>query len=626
MLNGKLSLVDKNNNAAVLSAAGFFSPTAQSFWTEDSVFFSQLPSGTPASANDNPDGSIVEKGGAAQQLRQVNLQSAASRNVKTLSGGAMVDFTTGSSGLPATTVSWARGENNVVATAPNGAEDFIGSYDNSGTTTLLGATGARHSMHGDVLHSRPVALNYGSGGVIVYYGTNDGYFRAVDGSKTGGTAGRELWSFIPPELYPVLTRQRDGTPTLQLPETNSSGSTLAPPAGTAPKSYGMDGPIGVYARYSTASVVSSAFIYATMRRGGRSIYAFDVSTPSAPTYKWQITGGSTAGFAKLAQSWSMPKAVVTSSTVNQAPILIMGGGYDAAEDLNSSNNIGNSIFIINGDTGELIKELATDFSVPSDVTIVDTTGDGEPNRAYVADVRGNLYRIDFPSSGSLLASASWASTSAVKIADVGGKVFYAPDVVVTKDFVAVLVGTGDREKPLLASTTDKFVLIKDNVLAHRASVLTIADLTRVAKIDNTSMAPTSVVSGANDPEGCYLELATNGEKVVNAPFTIAGATYFGTNRPTPTNANSCSADLGQAYAYKFPLFCSVPTPPSQLAGGGLPPSPVGGIVTIDVNGVPTQMPFLIGGTGPSAFDVSKPEPPIPPVRTRQHWRIDNTNR
>jgi hypothetical protein len=38
------------------------------------------------------------------------------------------------------------------------------------------------------------------------------------------------------------------------------------------------------------------------------------------------------------------------------------------------------------------------------------------------------------------------------------------------------------------------------------------------------------------------------------------------------------------------------------------------------------MPFLIGGTGPSSFDVGEPKPPIPPVRTRQHWRIDNTNR
>jgi type IV pilus assembly protein PilY1 len=215
----------------------------------------------------------------------------------------------------------------------------------------------------------------------------------------------------------------------------------------------------------------------------------------------------------------------------------------------------------------------------------------------------------------------------VKIASLGGKVFFAPDVVVTKQFIAVLVGTGDREKPLLVSTADNFFLVKDEVGAPRTTALVKADLTRVAKIDNTTMQPTLANPSANSANGCYLELATNGEKVVNAAFSIAGATYFGTNRPKPASSTSCSADLGEAYAYKFPLFCGVPTKPNQIVGGGLPPSPVGGIVTIQVDGRDVKMPFIIGsGEGGSSFKPGEPKPPIPPVRTRQHWRIDNTNR
>jgi type IV pilus assembly protein PilY1 len=149
----------------------------------------------------------------------------------------------------------------------------------------------------------------------------------------------------------------------------------------------------------------------------------------------------------------------------------------------------------------------------------------------------------------------------------------------------------------------------------------------VAKIDNATMTPTLTTNGAADDEGCYLELATNGEKVVNAPFSIAGATYFGTNRPAPASSTTCKADLGEAYAYKFPLFCGAPTKPNSIAGGGLPPSPVGGIVTLNVNGQDVKMPFIIGsGEGNSSFKPGEPKPPIPPVRTRQHWRIDNTNR
>lgn len=621
LINGALALVDKNNAGAVQSNTGLFSAGAQSMWTVPSVFFDQLPSGSPASASDSPDGSIVEKGGAAQKLRTANLQSSSGRNMLTLSGGVMLPFSVLTApSLTAAEVAWTRGENNVAS--GTGMEAFVGSYSNgAGVTTQLGSTGARHSIHGDVLHSRPVALNYGSAGVVVYYGSNDGIFHAVDGNKAD-SGGGELWSFVAPEHISMIARLRGGSPKAQLPETNSAGATLTPTSGFAPRDYGMDGPIGVYAIYNSSTQLAKATIYPAMRRGGRSVYAFDVTNRSTPLYKWKITGGS-GSYSALAQTWSMPKPVVVSSSASQTPIVIMGGGYDPAEDTNTSGGIGNRIYVINGDTGALIKEMTTAYSVPSDVTVVDVDGNGEPDRAYVSDVRGNLYRVDFPTSGSLLDAASWSATSAVKIASLGGKVFFAPDVVVTRAFVAVLVGTGDREKPLLNVTADKFLLVKDNVGSPRATPLTVADLTRVAKIDNTTMQPTQTVSGANNPQGCYLELATAGEKVVNAPFSIAGATYFGTNRPRRSNQNMCAADLGEAFSYQFPLFCGVPSAPTALASGGLPPSPVGGIVTINVNGVDRQVPFLIGGTGPSSFDVKEPKPPIPPVRTRQSWRIDN---
>jgi type IV pilus assembly protein PilY1 len=627
LVNGALDLVDKNGNSAVLPGAGFFSSTAESFWTESSVFFAAAPSGTPPSASDKPDGPIVEKGGAAQQLRKKYEQGASSRQVFTLGAGGLVDFNAANSGLSASMVSWARGENNV-SSGP-GMEQFNGSYDNAGVVTPLGATGARHSIHGDVLHARPVALNYGNGNVVVYYGANDGFLRAVDGNKTGTTAGQELWSFIDPEHYPLLTRLHDGTLQVQLPETNGAGGTIAAPAGKAPKTYGIDGQIGLYARYQSKAAgggLAQGVIYPTMRRGGRGVYAIDVTSPTAPVLKWKITGGS-GSYTKLAQSWSMPKPVVFSAAATiPAPILVMGGGYDPAEDTNSSTGIGNVIYILNSEDGSVLKELSTDYSVPSDVTIVDVDGDGEPDRGYVADVRGNLYRIDFPQSGDRTLAATWANVSAVKIASLGGKVFFAPDVVVTKSFVAVLVGTGDREKPLLVSTTDKFVLFRDNVEAPRGTALTIADLAEVASVDNATMKLIPPVTAASNANGCYINLATNGEKVINAPFTIAGATYFGTNRPKPANSTSCS-ELGEAHAYKFPLFCSLPPPSTQIVGGGLLPSPVGGIVTINVNGTDVKMPFIIGGgEGGSPFKPGEPKPPVPPVRTRQNWRIDNSNR
>lgn len=637
---GALDLVDTTGASAVLSGSGFFAPGAKSFWTQDSVFFANGPSGTPPSASDWPDGAIVEKGGVAESLRNANLQNSTARKVYTLktndsSGTALSSrpFSTANSDVTSyfstDEINWARGENNVAGGL--GGEEFSGSYKAGNVLTTLGATGARHSMHGDVLHSQPVALNYGAGKVIVYYGANDGTLRAVDGAKTAadsGTAGQELWSFVAPEHYSLLKRLRAGTPLLHLPETLSTGATVPAPDGYAPKQYGLDGPIGVFAAYASGGAsANEAIIYPTMRRGGKVVYAIDVTTPTAPTLKWKITGGA-GDYAKLAQTWSKPKAVIFPAAVSADPVIVMGGGYDPSEDTNGSSGIGNRVYAINGRTGALLKELATDFSVPSDVTVVDTNFDGVIDRAYVADVRGNLYRINMTdAAGVSVAPASWTIT---KIANIGGKVFFAPDVVATKSFVAVLVGTGDREKPLLVSTADNFVLIKDTLLgqADRAGLLGLTDLTRVASVTNAAddgWSLSNLNSGAVSNNGCYVQLATNGEKVVNAPFTIAGTTYFGTNRPKPA-ANVCSADLGIARSYRFPLFCSAPTA-TKIDGGGLPPSPVGGLVTLKVNGKNVLTPFLIGGgKDGSSFRPDEPRPPVSPKRTRQNWRIDNANR
>ncbi len=50
--------------------------------------------------------------------------------------------------------------------------------------------------------------------------------------------------------------------------------------------------------------------------------------------------------------------------------------------------------------------------------------------------------------------------------------------------------------------------------------------------------------------------------------------------PAVSTGNSCSANLGIAKVYTAPLFCR--TPGSQIfTGGGLPPSPVIGMVSVD---------------------------------------------
>lgn len=650
---GEIRVLDANGQRALVGGTGFFSPTAQSYWSHSSVYFAQMPNGTPPTASDLPDGPTVEKGGAAQMLREANLQNATNRRVFTLpASGAVngtalstVPFTASNSAVAqafsASQLAWIRGENNITDTTHAGYETPGSTTNANGEVVTLPTTGARRSIHGDVLHSRPVALNYGNEDVVVYYGANDGMLRAVDGRKSGGTAGQELWSFVAPEHYPMLARLHANTPALHLPATTSTGAE-ADKVNDADqkKSYAMDGPIGVFARYSTSSTIQEAIIYTTMRRGGSAVYAFDVTSKTEPRLKFKISP--TGDYARLGQTWSMPRPVIFPAAAGAAfedPIVFMGGGYDPAEDTNTSSGVGNVVYIINGRTGARLAALSTDYSVPGDVSVVDSNRDGIYDRAYVADVRGNLYRISMTNSaGTLQAPGAWTIR---KIARLEGKVFGAPDVVATRDFIAVMVGTGDREKPLLATTSDNFFVIKDTTLTQedRGGTLSRSDLSLVGEVSNSTYTLQAVAPDLNVRNGCYIRLSTQGEKVVNSPFTIAGITYFGTNRPTANNEHTCTANLGQARAYQFSLFCGLATS-TVLTGGGMPPSPVGGFVVVTAGNTRQLMPFIIGGGGTSratsggpassaegnSHEAQTPPGSVTPVRKRQYYRIHNNNR
>ena len=121
---------------------------------------------------------------------------------------------------------------------------------------------------------------------------------------------------------------------------------------------------------------------------------------------------------------------------------------------------------------------------------------------------------------------------------------------------------------------------------------------------------------------------------MNAPLTIGGVVYFGTNRPhsDAEKISTCTADLGEArsYAMSFLDGSGKRTPggvgtgddtySQVLTGGGMPPSPVGGLV--DIGG--TIVPVCIGcGERRSAFEAGSPVIDPNPVRRKVHWKFKN---
>jgi len=522
----------------------------------------------------------------------------------------------------ATLINWVRGEDNYGdETASPGSPITV-----------------RPSIHGDVLHSRPVVINYGgTTGVVAYYGANDGVFHAVNANQTNPTGstlsvpGSELWGFIPTEFYGKLNRQRTNSPQLSLPSTPSG---IVPTPQT--KDYFADGSTGVYQEVTSSGTTTKAEIFLTMRRGGKFIYALNVLDPTSPQFLWKISN-TTTGFSELGQTWSRPKTAKVKGYANT--VLIFGAGYDTAEDSEppTTDSVGRGIYIVDADTGALVWSAThqptsgqatscsgtttqaaclvsgMDYSIPSDISLVDIDSDGKIDRLYVGDTGGNVWRVDLePTAGNtpdkwqVTQLAALGCSTGVCASGTPKKFFYPPDVVPASGYDAVMIGSGDREHPLLSSAassvTNRLYALSDLNTGKDGSSLT-TPITEAKLFNATSATYAGVLSdNVTAASGFYITLAS-GEKVVNAPATVAGQTFFGTNQPTAPSTNSCDTNLGIARGYIISPF----TGNGQFSiftGGGLPPSPVYGVVEIkgtDSNGneTTTKVPFCIGcgGTG-----------------------------
>jgi len=638
-----LRLADSVGNYAIDPSTGFITALAKSFWTSDSTFWANWVPGRTTFASDSPDGPEVQKGGAAERQRIDNLATQANRKVYTCpvdstgapncstgllsatpfnattlnptSAGTLLAFnypaawkvsSTASTDIP-DLINWTRGTDNLSNESGPG-----------GTTTV------RPTIHGDVLHSIPVALNY-AGRVVVFYGANDGTLRAVEGRQTGTgpsgvAAGSELWAFIAPEHLAKLERPRQQAPGVELPS-NPNQTTCSATDTSCNKSYFLDGPIGAYQEGSTA------IIYVAARRGGNFIYAIDVSDPDNPRFKFKLSA-STTSMATIGQTWSSPKVMkLRDGTASGKVVLIFGGGYDPAEDLNTTGTLGRGVYVVDALTGTVLNRFLTaangtdviSTSIPSEVTIVDADRDGFIDRAYVGDLAGNIWRMDLDDGSGSNASTGWRL---YKLASLGArKFFFPPDAVLTQGFTAVLIGSGDREKPLSSSSSDRFYMIKDtnpNYLLTTPAVITQSDL-----VSNTSS------TGLDTAKGWYYDLR-NGEKVVNAPLTVGGVVYFGTNQPDPDQLE-CKANLGDArsYAVNFSTGAGARPPvgdnpkddaySQMLTGGGLPPSPVAGLVDLG-NGL--VVPFCLGcGALRSPLEALLPNIEPTPVRRKIYWKF-----
>lgn len=444
----------------------------------------------------------------------------------------------------------------------------------------------------DPLHSRPLAIDYGARpgtayslanpDIRLFFGTNDGLFHMLRNTNEGGVdreSGRETWAFIP---HGLLARQ----------------ALLAQGGGDAGAghAYGMDGEAVAHIldRDRDGNIEADegdrVWVFVGQRRGGKELYAFDMTNPDQPRFKWMISNN-TPGFDQLALTFSTPR-MARLDLGGPAPVtvLVFAGGYNGGwnggarvgKDAGAGPDlVGNAIFVVDADSGSLLwRAVGPDggsapepsdqlhyvadliHSIPSPVTVVDADHNGVDDRAYVGDSGGNVWRIEFTEIGRSESDAAVTAQSnwhLARIAALGGsgvsgrRFFHAPDVVQSRDadgdYTGVLILSGNRAAPRETLTRDFAYLLKDRWMAPAVSHAALADVTGICSATEADQC-----SAANLVQGWKLALQDPGEKGLSTPLVSNGVVYFTSYLPSAGGeASSCVSDQGASRVYAVSL-------------------------------------------------------------------------
>ena len=703
VFDGKVGLADVGLNRAINPQTGFAQSCATSFWTEDSSAVPKDASGatgpyfeglqlepSPASEclpefrgdrsvlSDAPDGPFVEKGGVAQQIR-----GQASRNIFTLdaAGGSLRDVTAGDFGISADIFDYLLGTHPGLKGGDLKVPDLSGgftenpSYIDNPLLTEPEVTpfeGRRPTIHGDIVHSRPLTMTYGSksgGGseFRVFYGANDGLYRAVNPDN-----GREDWAFIAPEHQAAVGRLYANTPTVDYFGLAPEQSALI---GAETKQYFFDGSTGSFTRYDAQGQLEEGYLYLTQRRGGRMIYALDVSPaegtgaapPEAPQFLWRAgcisdTAASCTddALSGMGHTWSTPVTGFVRGYVGEDgslerpnPVLLMGGGSDACldEDEPALDPIdcqkGKFIYALDGKTGAVLRAFPTQAPVVADIEVIDFDYDGYIDFAYAADVAGRIYRLTFSHVVDGLIDHSvalsseewiWPEQPIAETNRAGLRFMNQPVAAEVGDNIFITLGSGDRERPLKQNypydkqVKNRFYAFIDTPLAPHATTIDLDTLLDASTGLASSPEQEGPIENILQYDGWYLDLPDRGEQVVNQSAIGGGYVFFNSFQAQGSSNGFCS-DLGTAKAYRVPLFAPEAVE-GKAFGEGIPIPPI--IVTVRLSDAEETceencgpgritddvVSVIIGLEGFEVVDIT----PSPPSKVREAFRVENIDK
>jgi len=556
---------------------------ALTHWTDTST----LPAAD--TANDEvagKDGRAVARGGAGQQVPGFDSGNPGLSNPGSPSETARTLYYYDGSGLAALNA------NSTVATALQtdlGAADAteaeeliqfargldVDDEDGDSDTT----SEPREWILSDPLHSRPLPINYGNTGsphtdadpdIRLVFGSNDGFFHMIQNSAGTTDKGFENWAFMPREVMGIQ------------PELRANPMSSDHP-------YGVDGAPAAYIYDDNNNGVlgddtdDKVWVFFGLRRGGRGYYAMDITDPDNPVFLWKITE-STTGFSELGYTFAQPRVATMrwndgSGNVTK-PVVVFSAGYDTNKDTTSTDDsMGRGIYVVDAQTGALVWKAVNggstgsvssteynhadlDDSIPSTLTLVDTNGDENADRAYVGDTGGRIWRFDMEGTDR----TAWTATALANIgrhySNATGndrRFYHRPDFIQfrdsTGDYDAVVMASGNRAHPLDTTEVDWIYMIKDrNINSGSPSGSTYSQTSFFDATSNCLQDSSCTGSTSALDNGWKVELESSGEKSLATPTTLAKKIYVTTYLPPGSGNNgSCEPDEGSGRLYTLGL-------------------------------------------------------------------------
>ncbi len=418
-----------------------------------------------------------------------NIPAPGSRRIFTYSGGNVVPFQFSS--LSAADQGYLVNADNVDYLRGERSKE----KQNSGTLRN------RTSILGDIVDSTPA---YVSENDTLFVGANDGMLHAFN-----ATTGVEQFAYVPSAVLPRI-------------------ANLTNPSYT--HEYFVDGDIAVSSRTQTPS---NNYLVATLGRGGKGIFALNVTTPSSfgtGSLLWEYFSSSDNDLGY------MLGAPIIAKMNDGSVVAIVANGYNST----SGKAV---LYIFDLATGSIIRKFDTGIGSDNGLAapgVYDADNDGDIDVIYAGDLKGNLWKFDVSSNTSSTWGFAFMSGTTplpffIATDSLGNRQPITAPVAVAKNSVTtdpnygkrfIFVGTGSYFRN--GDTADKSVQSLYGLIDQNYQIAGRSNLTqRSIQLESTlNSKPVRVFSGATtgdmtSKDGWYLDLKTagggaEGERIVTA--------------------------------------------------------------------------------------------------------------